>query len=136
MTVSHKIVLHFPKQTGGRPIICYLARDYNLLFNVLRAQVNPQQEGLLIMELTGEKADYDRGIEYLRGLGVRMQPLSQDIRRLDERCTSCGACTAVCPTGALAVDRPSMEVLFDDAKCVACEMCLGACPTKAMIAEY
>ncbi len=136
MTVSRKVVLHFPKQMVDRPIICYLVRDYSLIFNVLRAQVNPQQEGLLIMELTGEEGDYDRGVDYLKSLGVKLQPLSQDIRRLESRCVHCGACVSVCPTAALALRRPSMEVSYEDGKCVACEMCLRACPTRAMVAEY
>lgn len=136
MNVSHKIVLHFPQEMVDRPIICYLVRDYNLVFNVLRAQVNPKQEGLLIMELIGDQDDYNRGIEYLKGCGVQIQPLSQDIRRLDDRCTDCGACTAVCPTGALEVHRPDMRVLFDHARCVACELCLTACPVQAMVADY
>jgi ferredoxin len=136
MTVSRKLVLHFPKQMVDRPIICYLVRDYNLIFNVLRAQVNPQQEGLLIMELAGEEGDYDRGVDYLKSLGVKLQPLSHDIRRLEPRCVHCGACVTVCPTAALALQRPSMEVSYEDSKCVACEMCLRACPTKAMVAEY
>ncbi|NCO38306.1 MAG: (Fe-S)-binding protein [Armatimonadetes bacterium CG_4_10_14_3_um_filter_66_18] len=136
MNVSRKLVLHFPKQMVDHPIICYLVRDYNLIFNVLRAQVNPQQEGLLIIELTGSEEDYERGVDYLKGLGVTLQFLSQDIRHLDDRCTDCGACTGVCPTGALSLDRPSMRLIFDDGKCVACEACLRACPTRAMVAEY
>ncbi|MDQ7843970.1 MAG: 4Fe-4S binding protein [Armatimonadota bacterium] len=44
-------------------------------------------------------------------------------------CTLCGACAAVCPTGALALQRDEDEILIvDPARCVACGQCLPACP--------
>jgi L-aspartate semialdehyde sulfurtransferase ferredoxin len=67
---------------------------------------------------------------------VAIQPLSQDIRRNDEKCTHCGACIAVCPTDALSVERDSMLVRFDDEECVACELCIKACPPRAMEIHY
>ena len=50
----------------------------------------------------------------------------------NKKCTDCGACTAVCPTGALAVQRPEMKVIFDQEKCSVCELCVPACPPRAM----
>ncbi|MEG1997625.1 MAG: 4Fe-4S binding protein, partial [Clostridiales bacterium] len=47
-------------------------------------------------------------------------------------CTQCGACTALCPTHALYVERPSMAVKFDGEKCIVCQICLQACPVKAV----
>jgi Fe-S-cluster-containing hydrogenase component 2 len=38
----------------------------------------------------------------------------------------------VCPTGALSIKRPEMEVLFDQEKCSICELCVTACPPRAM----
>ncbi|MCD4741058.1 MAG: 4Fe-4S binding protein, partial [Desulfobacteraceae bacterium] len=40
--------------------------------------------------------------------------------------------TAVCPTGALSIRRPEMEVEFDNELCSVCELCILTCPTKAM----
>jgi ferredoxin len=54
------------------------------------------------------------------------------IRRQEERCTHCGACTAVCPTGALHIERPDMTVRFDQARCSVCELCVTACPPRVM----
>jgi Fe-S-cluster-containing hydrogenase component 2 len=41
----------------------------------------------------------------------------------------------VCPTGALSIRRPEMEVVFDQKKCSVCELCVPACPPRAMEAR-
>lgn len=134
--VRHKIVLHFPHEQVDKPIVSKLVRDYGLDFNILKASITPREEGLLVLEITGEESDYERGLQYLRECGVSIQPLSQDIRRNEERCTHCGACLAVCPTDALRLERDTMRVLFDETECVACELCVRACPPRAMEIHY
>ena len=134
--VRHKIVLHFPHEQVDKPIVSRLVREYDLDFNILKASITPREEGLLVLEIIGEAKDYERGIGYLESCGVSIQPLSQDIRRNDERCTHCGACIAVCPTDALSVDRDTMRVEFDDSECVACELCIKVCPPRAMEIHY
>lgn len=46
------------------------------------------------------------------------------------QCTYCGACTAVCTRGAIALtDRlRGSEARMDSAKCVSCGACTRACP--------
>jgi len=66
---------------------------------------------------------------------VKVQNASQEVKRLDRKCTHCGACTAVCPTGALHIVRPEMRVAFDQKKCSVCELCVPACPPRAMEAR-
>lgn len=134
--VRHKVVLHFPHEQVDKPIVSKLVRDYNLDFNILKASITPREEGLLVLEITGEDDDYQRGMDYIKSRGVSVQPLSQDIRRNEERCTHCGACLAVCPTDALRADRSTMEVHFDDEECVACELCVKVCPLRAMEIHY
>jgi ferredoxin len=134
--VRRKIVLHFPHEQVDKPVVSKLVRDYNIDFNILKASITPREEGLLVLELTGEEADYERGLQYLASCGISIQPLSQDIRRNEERCTHCGICTAVCPTLALYIDPESMEVRFDQEECVACELCIKVCPPRAMEIQY
>jgi len=130
------IVLRFPKEVVDKPIVTNLVRNYNLTFNILKATIFPRKEGLMVMELRGNKKDYDRGIEYLQRLGVKVDTIAQDVRRDEEICYQCGACTAVCPTGALNIERPSMRVVFNSDKCSACELCVKACPTRAMTVSF
>ncbi len=136
MTVTKRIVLRFPPRLVERPIIYRLVKDYDLEFNILKASITPEQEGVLILELKGNRTEYDKGIEFLEKTGVKIQALSQEVSRNDSRCTHCGACVTVCPTGAFRVNPSTREILFDNAKCIACGLCIPACPPHAMEAHF
>jgi len=132
MDISKRIVLHFPPHVTGQPVVYRLAKEFNLKFNILKASVSPGEEGLLIMELGGTQKNYDKGIQYLASVGVEIQSLSQDVVRDEVRCTHCGACVAICPSGAFSLEAKTRKVLFDHNKCVICGLCVKACPPRAM----
>ena len=136
MNVSKRIVLHFPKRMVDRPIVSRLVKDYDLDFNILKALITPEEEGLLVLELSGEQQEYDKGIRYLTKTGVKIQSLSQDVLRNEERCTHCGACIAICPSGAFELDPVTRRVDFYNEKCVACGLCIKACPPRAMEVHF
>jgi len=134
--VSKRIVLTFPHNLLDQPIVYKLVKEHDLVFNILQAKITPKEEGLMVLELKGKKENYAEGIKYLTGLGVKIQPLSQDVTRDDTRCTHCGACISICPTEALCIDKKTMKVLFDSEKCIACELCVKACPPRAMVVKF
>jgi ferredoxin len=131
---SKKIFLRFGKDIADRPIIYRLARDYDLVINILKANVDQNKEGTMVLEITGDQCDL--GLEYLKSQGVKVTPLAEEVFRNEEKCTSCGACTAICPSGALYVERPSMEVKFDSDKCIVCQICVKVCPVNAMEVRF
>ncbi|MCX5713391.1 MAG: 4Fe-4S binding protein [Candidatus Omnitrophica bacterium] len=130
--ISKRIVLHFPKRLADQPIVYKLVKDYDLKFNILRASITPQEEALMVMELSGKAQDYDKGVEYLKSCGLTIQSLSHDVLRNDQKCTDCGVCIPICPVGALEVDVKTRKVNFHSKKCIACEFCIKICPTRAM----
>jgi len=132
MAASKRIVMRFPRRLVDRPIVSRLVKDYNLDFNILKASVTPEEEGLLVLEITGKQDDYDRGIEYLTKAGVKIQSLSQDVTRNEDRCTHCGSCITVCPAGVFELQKSTRKVLFQDKKCIACGICIKTCPPRAM----
>ena len=136
MVVSKRIVLHFPKRLVERPIIYRLVKDYDLEFNILKASITPEQEGVMVLQLKGNQTEYDKGIDFLIKAGVKIQSLSQDVTRNDERCTHCGACITVCPTGAFSLEPKTRLVIFDNEKCIACGLCIPACPPRAMEVHF
>jgi len=129
---AEMLVLRFSQEVVDQPIIYRLVKDYDLEFNLLKATIYPRKEGVMVMELRGHPKNFRRGLKYLKDSGVKVQRVARDVRRNEERCYQCGACTAVCPTGALFIKRPEMEVLFDADKCSACELCCPVCPARAM----
>lgn len=133
--VSKRIVLTFPHDMVDQPVVCKLVKDHDLMFNILQAKITPREEGVMVLELKGKKEDYAEGIKYLKKHGIKVEPLSQDVARDDTKCTHCGACVVVCPTGALFIDTKTRKVIFDAQKCIACELCVKACPPRAMIVK-
>ena len=136
MTISKRIVLHFPRQLVEKPVICRLVKDYDLEFNILKASISPEEEGLLVLELAGEQPEYDKGVNYLLESGIKIQSLSQDVTRNEARCTHCGACITICPPGAFELNLQTRRVEFDNEKCVVCGLCLKACPPRAMEVHF
>lgn len=134
---AKKIVLTFPKRQIDQPIVYKLIKEFNLVFNILKASITPDQEGHMVLEISGEKEEIEKGIKYLQGVGVKFEPLSKDIQVNWDKCVQCGACVSICPTGALYVkDRQSMEVAFDPDKCIACELCIRPCPPRAIKVHF
>ena len=129
---SKILILRFPRTEVQKPIVCNLARHFDLVFNILNAGILPRSEGFMVLELSGVRKNFKEGVQYLKSQGVDVQNASQEVKRDDATCTHCGACTAVCPTGALYIKRPEMTVEFDQTKCSVCELCLRTCPTRAM----
>lgn len=134
--MQKKIVLFFPATVVEQPFIYHLIKDYRWMVNLLKAAINPRKEGRMVLEVTSTEEDYQRGAEYLQSSGVSITHLEQEIVWVEERCTQCGACAVICPTKALAVERPSMRITFDDSKCIVCEHCLKACPARAVEARF
>ncbi len=129
---SKLLYLRFPRTEVQKPVVCHLATDYNLIFNIMHATIFPRKEGVMVLELSGDRKDFNQGIKYLKDQGVQVENAGREIKRDNNKCTHCGACTAVCPTEALMIQRPEMAVEFNQDKCTACEMCTTACPTRAM----
>jgi len=127
-----RLVLNFPPHLIDQPVTYQLITEYNLKVNILRARITPREWGRLVVELSGGKKDLEAGLQFASDMGVEVKPLAQDVQWREERCIECTACSSICPTGALVVTRPEMQVTFNHDKCIACELCLPACPYEAM----
>jgi ferredoxin len=134
--MKKKVVLSFPPDKVEEPVTYHLITAYGLMVNILRATIDPGKQGVMVMELSGEESQVSRGLNYLERSGVTVEPLHQEIQRIEERCTSCTACVPVCPTGALDVDRESWLVSYDPEKCVVCLSCVEVCPYRAVESSF
>jgi ferredoxin len=134
--MKKRVILRFKRNTIDKPIVYRLVKDYDLTFNILRANISPKAESMMVMEIEGEEANFTKGMEYLQEANIGIEPIEQDINRDEERCVHCGLCTSVCATEALDINRETMRVNFDYEKCVACELCVRVCPVKAMHVSF
>ena len=126
----------FPKETCDKPIIYYLVTRFDVEFNILKADILPQREGIMIIELKGSRENVKESLAYLSDLGVKVERLAGKVRRDESRCFQCGACTGICPVGALTIRRPDMAVLFVPEKCTGCGLCVTGCPVRAMEVSF
>ncbi len=130
--IKKKLVLSFPEKIVTKPITYKLVKEYNLEFNILRAEITPNMEGKMLIELKGEKNQIDEAVKYLTQTGVTVQEAAKDIIIDKNLCIDCGACTSICITQALTLDKKTHKLKFDKEKCILCELCLDCCPVSAI----
>lgn len=131
-----RLDLTFPPRQATKPITYHLVRDFDLTPNILRAQIQPGQQGRMLVEVTGKKEAIDAGVEFLKDEGIIVSAAASDITLNEERCVVCGLCTAVCRPSALTLDEAREELVFDKDKCVYCEACVVACPRRAITVTF
>jgi L-aspartate semialdehyde sulfurtransferase ferredoxin len=129
---SRNVLLIFKANIMYKPVIYRLARDFDLVFNILEAKILPRKEGRILLELRGDEEVIDRGIKFLEDHHVIVERLADKVWREEDLCVHCGACTGLCPTSALSIQKTDEKVTFDVEKCVACGICGLACPFGAM----
>lgn len=129
---DHIYILRFPKETYEQPFIYQLVKKFDVEVNIMKAEIIPQREGLMILRLKGTKAKVREGLDFLSSSGVNVERLAANIHRDEEKCFQCGACTGICPVEALFIDRETMAVLFEPEKCTGCSLCVPICPVGAM----
>jgi ferredoxin len=129
---SKNVLLIFKSNIMYKPVIYRLAKDFDLVFNILEAKILPRREGRILLELRGDEEVIEKGVKFLEEHQVVVERLVDKVWREEELCVHCGACTGLCPTGALVILPPEMRVAFDVEKCVACGMCGLVCPFGAM----
>lgn len=84
-----------------------------------------KQCGAKLERMTGsEETVQVRGNSPYKGAaGVPLRPSA------DSRCTACGVCANICPTGAISKENPPAS---DNKLCISCAACVSACPEQAM----
>ena len=65
-----RVQLNYPLERVKEPILYHLVLDYGLIPNIRRANIDVHTGGFIVLELTGERADIDRGIAFLEGCGI------------------------------------------------------------------
>jgi len=73
-----RVKFTFPQDLITLPVIYELGKSFNLVTNIRRADVT-EDRGWVILELDGELAEIERGLDWVASKGVRVDPVQGDI---------------------------------------------------------
>lgn len=131
--ITKKILLYFPECETESPIVYRLVKDYDLIINIYRAKVTPEEEGYLVLDITGSQTNISRAISWLESLQIKVNETDKGVKWDKNRCVQCGTCVPHCPTEALSIpDRQTMEIQFNSDECIECLSCIKVCPFDAV----
>jgi formate hydrogenlyase subunit 6/NADH:ubiquinone oxidoreductase subunit I len=131
-----RLVLTFPPEVVERPVVALLVRDYDVITNILRAEISEGEIGRMLVELEGEARRIRGGVKYLKDLGVQVEDAITDIDLDEALCIACGACTAVCLPRALKLEAPDWDLNLDKDRCILCGLCVDACPLQLITVKF
>ena len=75
---KQRVKFTFPTELIREPIIWKLGREFNVVTNIRRADVTDDR-GWVVLELSGEMSEIERGIQWVVEQGVRVDPVPGDI---------------------------------------------------------
>mgnify|MGYP001316996405 CR=1 FL=1 len=76
--ISQRVKFTFQIEDVKDPIIYNLGKNFDLITNIRRADIN-DEVGWVILELQGEEKSVTNGLEWITSLGVRVDPIGGDI---------------------------------------------------------
>ena len=75
---KRQVMFTFPQELIKEPVIYNLGHQFKVVTNIRRADVS-ENRGWVVLELEGEEEEIERGISWVRGKGVRVDPVIGDI---------------------------------------------------------
>lgn len=73
-----RIQLTYPPSQVRRPILYELVRDYGLVPNIRRANMDERAGGYIFLELTGDHHAINRALLWLEAIGVEVDAIGLD----------------------------------------------------------
>jgi len=73
-----RLKLIFGPSLVKEPVIWQLGRNFEIVTNIRRADVTRDQ-GWVLLEVSGEPEELDRGVEFLESKGVKVEPAEGDL---------------------------------------------------------
>jgi ABC-type methionine transport system ATPase subunit len=73
-----RLKLIFTSSLVKEPVIYQLGKQFEIVTNIRRADVTGDH-GWVMLEITGEPEELERGVEYLESRGVTVEPAEGDL---------------------------------------------------------
>lgn len=67
----------FPTRLITRPIVWELGKKFNLISNIRQASMT-DEVGVVSLSLEGDREEIKKAIEWLEGLGVKVEPVEMN----------------------------------------------------------
>ncbi|MBN2586120.1 MAG: 4Fe-4S binding protein [Candidatus Fermentibacteraceae bacterium] len=125
--VSRSVMLGFPRKCVSDPVISDLVKGCGIEVNILRARIDPSEEGRMLARLRGPEEVIENGLSMLRERGVEISYPESSFIWQEARCVHCGACAGICPSGAFTICPETFMVGFDMSGCILCDLCIEVC---------
>ena len=74
---KRRLMLTFPEELIRDPIIHNLGQQFNIVTNILRADVT-EDRGWVVLEVEGKNEDIEAGITWAISRGVRVEPAGDE----------------------------------------------------------
>ena len=123
-----KAWLKFSPSIVNKTVISDLIKNFDVNFNILKADITPKG-GKMLIEISGSEAE--EGIRYMEKEGIQLNPIKKVVKKDEEKCMDCGECISLCPVNAIKMEE-DWTVELDNQKCIGCGFCTTSCPTKAI----
>ncbi|MBI1846979.1 MAG: NIL domain-containing protein [Candidatus Rokubacteria bacterium] len=78
MQSRRRVRLTFPPALIQEPILYRLVKDFDIVINIRRADVQADH-GWVVLELDAEEATLERGVAWLQARGVQVDPIERDV---------------------------------------------------------
>lgn len=75
---SRRLHLTFPSHLITEPVIFNLGKQFNVVTNIRRANVE-ERVGWVILEVEGEELEIERAVQYAKDLGVEVSEIKGDV---------------------------------------------------------
>lgn len=73
-----RIHLTFPDAETRKPVIYEIGKKYNIITNIRRADMT-ERAGWMDLEISGDDADIDRAVDYLKTKNIKVNPIEGDV---------------------------------------------------------
>ena len=70
--------LTFSRQRALEPVMCQVAKQFDITFSIRRASVDPEG-GWMDLQMEGAAEEVEKALDYIRSCDVRVDPVEGDI---------------------------------------------------------
>jgi ABC-type methionine transport system ATPase subunit len=76
--VSERVYLTFRRELVKQPLVCMLAKNFDIMFNIRGSTVTTEM-GLVALEIDGKREEVDRALAWLKEKGVLVEPIEKNV---------------------------------------------------------